>query len=188
MKKTAILFGALLGLVSITANAQTATKTATATVNVKLHPIQTIIVNTPNVDLEYNTITDYEQGVNVDKTNHLTIYSTGAFAVTVNSDPKDLGKLKSESTDVTEDIDAENIYVTASDGTDNVLDGAVYAGAVSLKQNPTTLFSSLLGGVNKKVTVNYAATHPTDAYVNKYFNEQNPTVYTTTVIYTISAQ
>ncbi|MHA6727005.1 hypothetical protein ACX3PU_02955 [Chryseobacterium sp. A301] len=186
MKKSAILFGALLGLVSITANAQT---TATATVNVRLHPIQTIIVNpsNQNVNLDYNTEADYLNGVDATQADHLTVYSTGAFAVTVKSDTD---KLKSTATGVTEDIEASDIFVTASAGTTNALEatGVTYEPAVSLKTTPTALFSSTIGGVNKNVNVNYAAKGDLDAYVNKYFNVENPTVYTTTVTYTIAAQ
>lgn len=185
MKKSAILFGALLGLVSITANAQT----ATATVNVRLHPIQTIIVNTANqnVNLDYKTEANYADGVNETQADHLKIYSTGAFAVTVKSDTDEL---VSTEAGVTEVIDASDIFVTASAGTTNALatTGVTYEPAVSLSTSATKLFSSTVGGVDKNVSVNYAAKGNLDKYVNKYFNVQNPTVYTTTVTYTIAAQ
>ncbi|OJV87551.1 MAG: hypothetical protein BGO34_10890 [Bacteroidia bacterium 44-10] len=55
------------------------------TVNIKLSPIQAIVVNAgqKTVDLEYTTITDYEQGVTKALANHLTVYSAGKFGVYV---------------------------------------------------------------------------------------------------------
>lgn len=197
MKKTAILFGALLGLVSISVNAQTGATTAspataataTATVNVRLHPIQTIIVNSANqnVNLDYNNEADYANGVSASQADHLTIYSTGAFAVTVKSNSETLTSDADVPAEKKKDIDASDIFVRAGAGTTRPLNanGVTYNNAVSLSTSEATLFSSTIGGVNRNVNVNYTAKGDANSYVNKYFKAQTPTVYSTTVTYTI---
>lgn len=185
MKKTSILFGALLGLVSVTANAQ---KTGQATVNVKLHPIQTIIVNTPTVDLDYTTEADYANGVSATQADHLTVYSTGAFAVTVKSETDKLTSTAAGAIDTP--IDASDITVKASAGTTRPLNATqvTYEPAVALSTTAATLFSSEIGGVNKNVNVKYTAKGDANQYVNKYFDVQSPTIYTATVTYEIAAK
>ena len=95
MKKTFFLLSMLAGV--LTAQAQVSDN---ATVNVKLYPIQTIVVNPDSkvVNLDYRTTTDYQDGVNVDKKDHLKIYSTGGFEVNVSA----AGELtSSDATNVT---------------------------------------------------------------------------------------
>lgn len=57
------------------------------TLNVKLKPIQTLVVNSRQrtVDLEYNSKEDYKNGVSKTNADHLNIYSTGGFQVNVKS-------------------------------------------------------------------------------------------------------
>lgn len=181
MKKFIFLLATGLGLGTVAAQQ--------ATVNVRLYPIQTIIVNpgTANqvVNLDYHTAADYANGVNTDKADHLSVYSTGAFAVSVKADA---ATLESAHTEVTENINSSDIWVTASAGSTNTLTGVTYEPAVSLTQTAQELFSSTTGGVNKNFNVNYAAKGDANDYVNKYFNVENPTVYTTTVTYSIEAR
>lgn len=178
MKKTFFLLSMLAGV--LTAQAQVSDN---ATVNVKLHPIQTIVVNPDSkvVNLDYQTTTDYKDGVNVDKKDHLKIYSTGGFEVHVNS----AGDLTTSS-DATKNISAADIKITASPGTVNPLASTTsntYK-SINLSNTNQLLVDNATGGVNKTVSVNYAAAGA-DAYVDKFINGENPTVYTTTVIYTI---
>ncbi len=180
MKKTLLLIGAF-AFTALSAQQQ-------ATVNVNLYPIQTIIVNATNatVDLDYITAADYNDGVDATIVDHLSIYSTGAFAVKIKSD---LATLESTNAGITENIASSDILVTASAGTAaNTITGATYQGAVALTTTPQELFESATGGVNKSFTVNYAAKGAANTYVNKYFNVENPTVYTTTVTYSIEAR
>lgn len=79
------------GLVCVNSvNAQTlATATDPVTVNIKLNPIQAIEVNAiqKTVDLVYNSIQNYEQGVTSGVlADHLTVYSAGKFVVSVKTD------------------------------------------------------------------------------------------------------
>lgn len=178
MKKTFFLLSMLAGV--LTAQAQVSDN---ATVNVKLYPIQTIVVNPDNkvVNLDYQTTTDYQDGVNVDKKDHLKIYSTGGFEVYVSA----AGDLT--SSDATKNISAADIKITASAGTVNPLTSTTsntYK-SINLSNTNQLLVDNATGGVNKTVSVNYAAAGA-DAYVDKFINGENPTVYTTTVTYTIS--
>ncbi len=184
MKKT-ILVAIFLGGI-FAANAQTTpgTKVGTATLNVNLYPIQDITVNPAQktVNLNYRTAANYKDGVSVNQEDHLTVYSTGAFAVSVNS-------LKSNLTNAiyAEKIKASDIAVTASKGT-NALTGATFS-EVTLSNKATQLIASDKGGVNKTFNVNYTASGALeDAYINKYYSAENPTVYSTEITYTIAAK
>ena len=50
------------------------------------------------------------------------------------------------------------------------------------------IVSSSKGGVDKTINVNYAAKGDNNAYLDYYQNTENPTVFTTTLTYTIVAQ
>ena len=178
MKKTFFLLSMLAGV--LTAQAQVSDN---ATVNVKLYPIQTIVVNPDSkvVNLDYRTTTDYQDGVNVDKKDHLKIYSTGGFEVYVSA----AGDLT--SSDATKNISAADIKITASAGTVNPLTSTTsntYK-SINLSNTNQLLVDNATGGFGVNVSVNYAAAGA-DAYVDKFINGENPTVYTITVTYTIS--
>jgi hypothetical protein len=163
----------LLGLVKV--NAQN------VTLNVKLKPIQTLVVNPSqkDVNLEYATTADYANGVASVNADHLTIYSTGGFQVKVKS-------AEAAMQNGGKNIQVNTIKVTATAGT-NAVDNAKYVAAVDLSNNETTLVSSTTGGVNKKINIEYKGAGA-DAYINNYIAGQNPTVYTTTLTYTIVSQ
>lgn len=189
MKKS-ILFAMFIGGV-VAANAQTTpgSLTTEATLNVRLYPIQTIEINNTlnnTVNLDYKTADDYKNGVDAIQPNHLKVYSTGGFFVTVKSGAT-LG-----STGITETIAANDIEVTASAGTEKPLSGATYEQAVKLTQTAKQLFSSTTGGNNSTFNIKYSTktsgTATSDKYLNLYKNAQNPTIYTTKVLYTIAAQ
>jgi len=188
MKKLAFFLTIFCGLVSGTAFAQDPTttgpgpKTATATLNVKLKPIQTIVIGGNNtVDLVYQTKDDYSKGVTAKMDNHLIVYSTGGFAVKVKSENENLVFTKDGTTDK---IDVNTINL-ATLGTGNQ-SGSTFS-AVTLDKSDKSLISSQVGGTDLKFNVAYNGKGNND-YVNKYYNVENPNVYTTTVTYTIEAQ
>ncbi|MGV1001743.1 hypothetical protein ACTS9U_10040 [Empedobacter falsenii] len=185
MKKLAFILTILCGLTSGLAFAQDETgpgpKTATATLNVKLHPIQTILIGANStVDLEYQTKDDYSNGVTKTMNDHLIVYSTGGFAVKVKSENENLVRKEGDSK-----IAVNTINLVATLGTGNQ-SGSTFS-AVTLDKSDKNLISSKVGGTDLKFNVAYSGTGG-DAYVNKYNNVENPTVYTTTVTYTIEAQ
>lgn len=173
MKKIIIASFLVLGLVKV--NAQTATDNVT--LNVRLHPIQTLVINPlqKEVNLDYTTIGDYDQGVTSQQADHLTVYSTGGFEVSV----KSAGNLTETGGGT---IDANSIQITATVGTQGIAN-ATY-GSISLLNTDKALITSSVGGVNKKINIAYKGAG-SDAYINKYIAGQNPTVYTATVTYTI---
>ena len=187
MKKI-ILFAAILfaGVSVVKADEPAALSNSdNTTLNVKLNPIQTLFINPSQkiVDLEYKNVTDYKNGVSLDQKDHLTVYSTGAFAIKVNSSENDIKRANG-----TETIKSSTLSVQASPGTNNPLQGIFQtATGVKLSTTATTLFSNGTGGVDLAFNVKYSGIGG-DTYVNSYFNDENPTVYSTTVTYTIVAQ
>lgn len=181
MKRT-LLFGLLL---AASAFSNQAFAQSDVTLNVRLHPIQTIVVKPAQnvVNLDYVTTTDYASGVTLDQNDHISIYSTGAFAVKVKSSTP---TLESTHSGVSANINSSDLKITPSLGTGNQITGSVL-NTVSLSTTPQVLISNTVGGIDKNFNISYAAAGA-GSYVNKYFNVESPTVYTTTVTYTIEAQ
>ena len=173
MKKLILASFLMLGFVTV--NAQN------VTLNVNLKPIQTLVVNNAQkvVNLNYTTTDDYKNGVSSTNTDHLNIYSTGGFQVKVksaNATMQNGGKT----------IDANTIQIKATAGS-NAVNGAQYSQNVQLSNNETTLVTSTKGGVDKKISIEYKGAGA-DTYIDNYVPNQNPTVYTTELTYTIVSQ
>ncbi|GEN74325.1 hypothetical protein [Chryseobacterium hagamense] len=172
MKKfifTALTLGGLASL-----NAQT------ATLNVRLKPIQTLVVNTAQktVNLDYNTKQDYADGVTSQNADHLTVYSTGGFQVKVKSG-------NSALQNGSKSIQANTIQVKASAGT-NPVNGAQYSPFSALGAE-TTLVTSATGGVDRTISVDYKGASQ-NTYLDNYVAGQNVSVYTVELTYTITPQ
>ncbi len=177
MKK--FIFTALSLVGFATVNAQQSAQAVT--LNVRLKPIQTLVVNTAQkiVNLDYTTKDDYANGVASANADHLSVYSTGGFQVKVKSATAALQN-------GAKNIQANTIQVKASAGTDPVA-GAQYAQGVQLSANETTLVTSTVGGVDKKISIEYKGAGA-NAYLDNYIAGQTPTVYTTELTYTIISQ
>lgn len=157
-------------------------KSATVKLNIVLNPIQTIIVNTQqDVDLVYKTINNYEEGVFKTIKDHLKIFSTGGFAVTVKSNSD---YLTSENN--TNKIDAKDITVIAArESDDNRND--VFA-EVALGSSEGTLIASEIGGRDLMYDITYNnESGGEDKYINLYKNGGANT-YSTQITYTIAAK
>lgn len=173
MKKFIITSIAILGVGTLSAQ--------NVTLNVKLKPIQTLVVNNAQkiVNLDYITKDDYANGVSSMNADHLNIFSTGGFQVKVKSSSAALqngGK----------NIQANTIQIKATAGSEAV-NGAQYAQNVQLSANETMLVSSSNGGIDKKISIEYKGAGA-NAYLNNYIAGQDPTVYTTELTYTIVSQ
>ncbi len=180
MKKTAFILTVICLLTSVLSVAQT----AQANLNVKLYPIQTILIGGDNtVNLEYKTKEDYLNGVTSKMNDHLVVYSTGGFAVKVKSENEDLVYTKDA---LTSKIAANTINLQATLGTGNQLNSSTMNNVVLSNENKN-LISSNVGGTELKFNVAYNGKGNND-YVNKYYNVETPNVYNTTVTYTIEAQ
>lgn len=179
---SAIIFGAAVATFAQTSVPVTEIQKRTdfTTLNINLYPIQTLEVNAAqkNVNLDYKTKNDYANGVSSDQKNHLSIYSTGGFNVKVRSVSDKLAGVK-------DNIDAIDVKVTPKDGTNNPLTGGTLT-AKQLTTNPEIIITNSAGGVDKNFDINYEA-KGNDKYVNKYYNSESPTTYSTTVIYSIEA-
>lgn len=151
------------------------------TLNIKFKPIQTILVNPSqkNVDIEYYTKNDYNNGVSVTKEDHLTVFSTGGFTVSVQTN--------GDFTKGTENIAASDMVVLAEAGSDNTSGGTF--SSVNLSTTQTSLISSEKGGSELK----YNITYNNEAgrgykYIDKYTHPDTPeSIYTADVTYTIVA-
>ena len=125
------------------------------TLNIRLYPIQTLEVNPSQtvVNLDYVTQDDYTNGVRLDEPDHLTMYSTGGFAVTVNTSNLSL------KNDHGSQIPSSDILITPLDGVSNPLSGAEFS-SVHLSTEPKTIISNDAGGINKTFGINYQAKMP----------------------------
>lgn len=186
MKKSIFIFSVIATLFSLTVNAQASastqtTATATATLNVNLYPVQSIVVNPLQytVDLDYKTTTAYKNGVTSEQVDHLEVYSVGGFAVTVKSD--------GDLTNDTDEIPSNDITITPSIGTNpNNLEGVTVA-STQLSTTAKEIISGINSANNAKFNIKYSA-KGNNEYFAKYKKSDSPTVYTTTVTYTIEAR
>ncbi|MBA5247855.1 hypothetical protein H1R16_05620 [Marnyiella aurantia] len=145
-----------------------------------LHPVQTIELGAmdQNVNLTYKTKQDYSQGVSLNRDNHLKVYSTGGYVVNVRTSD---AKLKSVGTDVY--INAGDITLTAAKGASSGSDSFTTA-PVQLSSTDTAFITSATGTSSSSYSVTYAAKGG-DAFINHHSTGQDPTVYSTEVLYSI---
>jgi hypothetical protein len=154
------------------------------TLSVKLKPIQILTVDGSQVNLSYASKYDYDNGVTVPKDGHLSVYSIGAFNVTVQSSDS---KLFNNENGVSADIDSEGITIKAKPDSKNELTYSLVDQEVNLGVGGKTIITSNEGGVDQKFNVSYKGKGG-NAYVGKFFSENgSESIYTTTVTYTISA-
>ena len=173
MKKGILVSVALLGFITIGAQQN-------VTLNVRLKPVQTLVVNNAQkiVNLDYVTKDDYANGVSSLNADHLTVFSSGGFQVKV----KNANALLQNGS---KHIKANTIQLKASAGTD-AINGAQYAQGAILSANATTLVTSGTGAANKKISIEYKGAGANE-YMDNYIAGQDPTVYTTELTYTIMA-
>lgn len=181
MKK--LVIASLVVLCGITAQAQNSDN---VTLNVRLNPIQTLVVNSlqKTVNLDYTTKEHYNQGVSLKQENHLNIFSTGGFEVKVKSGGSEL---TNQGAGPNGNIAAATVKLTALAGTQNALADAQYNQDVVLSATEGVIASSTKGARDKNIDIQYAAAG-NDAYLDKYVANQTPTTFTTTVTYTIYAK
>jgi hypothetical protein len=188
MKKSILTVAAVFIASIFVANAQTATASGDVTVNINLHKFQSLTINQSEVNIDFVNQNDYENGSSSDVIEgHLTVSSTGGFAVKVqnvtvgtklvNGETKTLGNANSP------------IQIVSTEATKALTD-AQYANNVTLEQNATVV-SSTKGQFNKDVNVQYFAN--TDVFTNFQLaeggyvdNSTATTQYKVQVTYTIT--
>lgn len=172
----------LLGAQNVMADGVVTDKTSdNVTLNIKLHKIQSLVVNTgqKTVNLEYSTIENYDKGVEVEKEDHLEVFSTGGFKISAKTSGETLNGIDGNE----KTIDAKDVQLLASLGTSNSLDDASMS-ETNLSASDKDIVSSDAGGRGLKFNIKYKAAGG-DAYINHYVKGEGPTVYTTQVTYTI---
>lgn len=174
---------ALITLILLLGGVVTAQTGNTVTLNVNLHPIQTLQVNTNEIHLVYDTAAKYESGVDVLQEDHLTVHGTSGMVITVKSD----GDLThSENTEEAGIIAANTIQIAASAGATNAFLDATYANPFLSSEEAVLLSNSKGGGIrNVSITYKGAGGH---AYSSKLIPGKPKTVYKTQVRYTVLAQ
>lgn len=189
MKVRKFLFvGALIAASLFSVNsvmAETPTTTDKVTVNLKFLPVQSIVVTSPKVvNIIYDEKNDYitENGLSATVDDHLEIFSTGGFVVTVKAESDFI----SNSTGSV-DILASDVKVTATRGSGNTNEYGEGLPEVTLSTSAQNFIASGTGGTGLKFNVkydNYGGAN--GAYINKYIHDDTETVYTATVTYTIA--
>ena len=114
---------------------------ANTTLTITLHPIQAISVNTSDIRLTYNTVSDYTDGVKTGWiADHLKVFSTGGYSVNVNYEPIANNYM-------------ENYHEIFNQVIINIDGGA----SKNLSLTPVELIGSTKGDFNKYYRVNYTA-------------------------------
>lgn len=174
MKQFLFAAAALFAFANV--NAQ-ATASTTVKLNINLKPVQTIVVASTlsTVDLTYQSVADYTNGVSSKIDNQLTVYSTGSYEVSVASDGATMG-IGNKT------IDVSGIQVIPTSG-GNGPANATYT-PQNLSASAQTLVKSTTGAINKQITIEYKGAKD-NVYIDNYIAGQDPTVYTTNLTYTI---
>ena len=174
-----------LGAQNVMADGVVTDKTSdNVTLNIKLHKIQSLVVNSGQkmVNLDYTDIEHYANGVTSDQKDHLEVFSTGGFKISAKTSGT---TLLNGTNGNDETIDVGDVQLLASLGSSNSLNDASMS-VKDLSNTDQDIVSSSKGGRDLKFNVQYKTNHDADAYINHYRNSENPTVYTTTVTYTIA--
>jgi len=152
-------------------------------IHLSFRPVQTIAVTAAQktIDIEYTTVSDHQNGVSVTQPDHLTIFSTGGFQVSVEASDANFTRVGGSET-----IPVSDVSVRAVNGTDNHV-VAVFS-AVTLSSTPAPLIASSQGGRDLKYGIRYDNTASGSGYryIDKYVSGDGAeTVYTTQITYTI---
>ena len=175
----------MAGLVGFAPGAQAQEETGQVTVNLTFLPVQTIAV-TPaqkTVEVLYATVDDYQNGVAVTQDDHLTVFSTGGFLVSVQASDANFTRVGGSET-----IPVGDITVKAFQGTGNQTP-AVFASAPLSASSGTPLITSEKGGRDLKYGVTYdnTAAGGENKYIDKFTGaDKEGAVYTSEVTYTIT--
>lgn len=187
MKKGILFIGLLGGLFA--ANAQNTNTTAgpatgNVTLNVNLHPLQSIAVSNSTVNLNYESAANYEEGVSANVAGHLTVFSTGAFKVTVKSTKKELTSSTTGSTP----IELADIKIQAKSATGNNISALTFTAAsqeVTLSTADDVEIGTGTAGTGT-IDVKYTAAGD-NAYLQRVV-DNTLTTYDTNVLYSIIAK
>lgn len=151
--------------------------------NIILHPVQTISINSSHntADIQYLTREDYEKGVTATYDDHISVTSSGGFQVNVASNQENF-----ISSGSTVSIPVSDVSISAINGSENSLTG-IFENVV-LSTKPESLIKSSIGGRNLNYSITYDnSAGSSDKYINKNESKGNA-VFTTEITYTITSK
>lgn len=162
----------------------TVAQLSVVTVNLRFVPVQTIAVQATQktTHLIYAVPEDYENGVSVIHDNHLTIFSSGGFQVTVAADNQYFRRVGGGG----ETIPVEDLVIKATSGSSN--GSQTQFKEATLSVIPAPIIESEKGGRNLNFNITYdnSLAGSAQKYIDKYIkDDEKETVYATNVIYTI---
>ena len=181
----------LLAILTLFASSVKAQSDAgSVTVNIIFRPVQTITVSPEQkvIDLSYNTVDDHQDGVSVTVDNHLTVFSTGGFLVSVEATSDHFTRLGGSET-----IPVSDVVIRPTGGSDGSDSGSSGSGTVFsdaiLSSSPAPLITSDKGGRDLKYDITYdnSVAGSAQHYINRYESSDGAaTVYTSNITYTIT--
>ncbi|MCE5227568.1 MAG: hypothetical protein LLG05_17125 [Porphyromonadaceae bacterium] len=171
-------------MLSVDAGAQS--QSGSVTVNIRFLPVQTIAVQASQktTDLVYASPEDYENGISFTQDDHLMVFSTGGFQVSVAADNDHFTRVEGS-----EVIPLADVIIRAGDGSNSGVH-TLYA-AAPLSVTPAPIIESEYGGRDLKYNVTYdnRIAGSANKYINKYVKADGlETVYRANVTYTITTK
>lgn len=180
----AILILLMSMMLSVDASAQS--HPDAVTVNIRFLPVQTIAVqpSQKTTDLVYATPEDYANGVSVTHDDHLTVFSSGGFQVSVTAGDDHFTRVEGS-----EVISLADVIIRPGDGSNSGLHTLYTEAALSV--TPAPIIESEDGGRDLKYNVTYdnRIAGSANKYINKYVKADGvETVYHANVTYTITTR
>lgn len=146
------------------------------TLNIKLYNIQSLIItNGKTVDIEYTQKEHYANGNSTKIEDHISVFSTGAFEVKVKPNDNLINNNNY--------IEISDIKIIPENGSKSL--NLTNLNEITLNKNQETIISSEEGGRDVTFHMTYKA-EGEDKYINKINSNENPTIYTTDLLYTIT--
>lgn len=176
----------VLPLILHTSEIKAQSSSGSVTINIILHPVQTISVNTSQqtTDILYASIENYHYGVSVTQDDHLTIFSTGGFMVSVEVSNKNFTRVGGS-----EVIPSSDVIIRPVAGTNNITNSDYFE--VPLSTTSTPIISSTTGGRDLKYSIIYdnSVAGAGNRYINRYVKaDGTESVYRSQVTYTITTK
>lgn len=180
MKKPIISFAIAMAALGITATAAQAQNSGTTILKVKLTETLGITVNDAEVLLPFNTYADYQNGVAVVKSNHLTVTSSKPYTINVKTAAATLSGAIASNTST---LSAGDVAVELDNPTAQNLGGTV-ATVSSLSTTDAPILTGATAAAAKNINIKYsipASISKTSEIIGKPAD-----TYSTTVTYTIT--
>jgi hypothetical protein len=165
---------ALLGI-----GAAKAQVTGTTNVHVKLADVLALSVNNADVNINFLTTEDYQKGVSVPMSGHLTVTSNKPYSLNI----KAAGPLNGTGGNA-DALSPSVLHVTLPTNGNNTNLGVVPTAAAGLTTANAPLLSAATPAVLKAIDVNYAV--PSSVSTTSEILGKKSDTYTTVVTYTVT--